>query len=149
MYYEIKVRYEKTVENVGRKKVTETYLADTETCADAETLALEELQPYISGEIEVRSIKQSKIGGLIHYDSNDVNAYLIKVGHLTVDERTGALKITPEFILTSAETLSLAINNFINDKEVKEWLTDWKLMEVGECPILDVFTREKKEAHES
>lgn len=48
-WIEAKVKYEKTLENGSKKKVTEPYLVDALSFAEAEARITEEVTPYIHG----------------------------------------------------------------------------------------------------
>ncbi len=60
-YIETKVRYEKTMESGMTKTVTEPYLVDALSFAEAEARIIEEVTPYISGEFSVSAVKRSNI----------------------------------------------------------------------------------------
>lgn len=59
IWFECKVRYDKTQENGLQKKVTEQYVVDALSFAEAEKLITEEMAPYISGEFEVTDVKKA------------------------------------------------------------------------------------------
>ena len=50
-WFECKIRYEKTMENGMQKKVTEPYLVDALSFTEAEARIIEEMTPFITGEI--------------------------------------------------------------------------------------------------
>lgn len=70
MLYECGVRYERTMENGMTKKVTELYLVDALSFAEAEGRITNEMEPYISGEFDVVTIKRTNISekcrGAVH-----------------------------------------------------------------------------------
>ena len=53
IWFEAKIRYEKTMEDGCLKKVTETYVIDALSFGEAEKRILEEMASYVIGEIEV------------------------------------------------------------------------------------------------
>ena len=55
--YECGIRYERTMENGMTKKVTELYLVDALSFAEAEGRITKEMEPYISGDFDVVTIK--------------------------------------------------------------------------------------------
>ena len=54
-----KIRYEKTMEDGLKKKVTETYVVDAVSFTEAEARIIEEMSAYISGEFEVVEIDRA------------------------------------------------------------------------------------------
>ena len=59
IWFETKVRYEKTIEDGSQKKVTEQYTVDALSFTEAESTIIEEMSSYISGEFEVSDIKKA------------------------------------------------------------------------------------------
>jgi hypothetical protein len=144
MYYEVKVQYLKTDESGKEKKVTETYLAQTETCADAENLVCEELAKFVSTEIRVKSVKQSSIEDLVAYEDDEDgrgDSYLIKVNFITIDEVSGFEKLAPHLYLTSGATLEKACNRFTKEVVKQGWMADMRLASISLSPIIDVYKR--------
>lgn len=58
-WFECKVRYDQTQENGQTKAVTEQYVVDALSFAEAEKRITEEMTPYISGEFEVTDVKKA------------------------------------------------------------------------------------------
>ena len=58
-WFECKVRYDQTQENGSQKAVTEQYVVDALSFAEAEARITEQLSPYISGEFEVTDVKKA------------------------------------------------------------------------------------------
>lgn len=54
-WFECKIRYEKVVENGMQKKVTEPYLVDALSFTEAEARIIEEMTPFISGDLQFRT----------------------------------------------------------------------------------------------
>lgn len=65
MLYECGVRYERTMENGMTKKVTELYLVDACSFAEAEGRITKEMKPYISGDFDVVSIKRTNYSEIV------------------------------------------------------------------------------------
>ena len=59
IWFECKVRYEKTQVDGSQKAVTEQYVVDALSFAEAEARITEQLSPYISGEFEVTDVKKA------------------------------------------------------------------------------------------
>ena len=58
-WFECKVRYDQTQEDGLQKKVTEQYVVDALSFAEAEARITEQLSPYINGEFEVTDVKKA------------------------------------------------------------------------------------------
>ena len=57
IWFECKVRYEKTMEDGMPKKVVEIYTVDALSFSEAEKRIMEEMSSYVSGEIEIADLK--------------------------------------------------------------------------------------------
>lgn len=57
VWFEAKIRYEKTMEDGCPKKVTELYVVDAPCFSEAEERIMEEMSSYVSGEMEVVGLK--------------------------------------------------------------------------------------------
>lgn len=81
MYFEVKVKYEKTNENGMTKRVSEKFLCDALSCTEAETIATERLQPFVSGDSFTASVKQTAISEFVGTTDAE-RYYLAKVGFI-------------------------------------------------------------------
>ena len=59
IWFECKVRYEKTMEDGTQKKVTEQYTVNALSFSEAEKRITEEMSSYISGTFEVVDVKKA------------------------------------------------------------------------------------------
>lgn len=135
-YIETKLRYDKMSENGVVKKVNEHYLVDALTFTEAEARIIEEMQPYISGEMSVSAVKKTRIGEVFFNEDADKN-YLVKVSFITIDERTGAEKCADNLILVQANDLKDAYDKFMDG--MKGTIADFEIRSISESPILEVF----------
>ena len=60
IWFECKIRYEKVMEDGTQKKVTEQYVVDALSFAEAEARIIEEVSQYISGEFTVEDVKKAQ-----------------------------------------------------------------------------------------
>ena len=58
-WFECKIRYEKVTDDGTQRKVTEQYVVDALSFAEAEARIIEEMSAYISGEFEVTDVKKA------------------------------------------------------------------------------------------
>lgn len=135
-YIETKLRYDKMSENGVVKKVNEHYLVDALTFTEAEARIIEEMQPYISGEMSVSAVKKTRIGEVFFNEDADKN-YLVKVSFITIDERTGAEKCADNLILVQANDFKDAYDKFMDG--MKGTIADFEIRSISESPILEVF----------
>ena len=131
------VHFDKIMQNGAVKKVTEPYLVDALSFAEAEARIIEEVTPFISGDFTVSAVKKSKISEIFRDSSGD-KWYLVKVAFITIDEKTAAEKRSVSQILVQANDFANAVENF-NDG-MKGTLADFEIVSVAETPIMDVFT---------
>lgn len=135
-WYEVKASYDKRLENGMQKKVTEAYLVDALSHAEAEHRAIEELKPFISGEFEIVGVKRMKLTDLFFNDSGD-RYYKSKVAFVTIDEKSGTEKKTSVQMLAQASTLQESIE--VIEKGMEGTLSDYELLSVSETSIMDIF----------
>ena len=60
LWFECKIRYDKMTEDGTKKKVTEQYVVSALSFAEAEARVVAEMAQYISGDFEVKDIKQAQ-----------------------------------------------------------------------------------------
>ena len=85
-WFECKVRYDQTQENGIQKAVTEQYVVDALSFAEAEKRITEEMAPYISGEFEVTDIKKAAYKEIFFIRDEE------KAFHNEVEEMTRAMQ---------------------------------------------------------
>ena len=92
-FFEVKIRYEKVLEDGKNKLVTESYLLDALSFTEAEKRIIEEMNPYMSGGFTVSAIKRSNYTELIPCDNDKADKwYKVKLNLITLEERTGEEK---------------------------------------------------------
>lgn len=135
-WFEVKATYEKTLENGMQKKVTESYLLYALSFTEAEARAIEELKPYISGELSIAAVGKKKISELFFNDTGD-RFFMAKVAFTTLNEKTGSEKITKVQMLAQAGDIDEALA--VVRKGMEGTLVDWYFISVSETAIMDVF----------
>ena len=137
-YFECGVRYEKTMENGFQKKVTELYIVNALSFAEAENRIIKNVQPFISGEFEVVTEKITNYSELVWANDSEADKwYKVKINLITLDERTLKEKRTPIYYLVQAKDIDAARNSIIN--HMKDTMSDWQCEAVQETKIIDVF----------
>ena len=74
-WFNVKIRYEKTMEDGLQKKVSENYVVDALSFTEGEGRMIEEMSAYISGEFTVDDMKKcpmvrSVVSELVNWDCN-------------------------------------------------------------------------------
>lgn len=133
------IRYEKTMEDGQVKKVTEYYLVDALSFAEAEARIVEEMKPFISGEFKVESLKREKLTETFLHAEGD-KYYKAKINFITLDERTGREKKTSANTLVQASTIDEAKDRLAEG--MKATMADYFVESITETKILDVFPYE-------
>lgn len=138
-WIEVRVRYDRMMENGVVKKVTEPYLADALSCTEAEARVTEELTPFISGDFRVTAVTVTKISE-IFWDETGDKFYKVKVNFITLDEKSGTEKKTASFILVQASSFHNAYVNF--EEGMKGTMADYEIEQICETKIMDVYPYE-------
>lgn len=137
-WFEVGIRYEKTMEDGMKKKVTEKYLVDALSFTEAEARIIEQMAPFISGEMRVVTEAIANVAEV--FDNNKVDAdtwYKLKVAFITLNEKTGKEKKVYKNMLVQ----STSTNDAENDLQVfmKDTLADYRIEKVEETKLMDVF----------
>ncbi|WP_165025269.1 DUF4494 domain-containing protein [Dysgonomonas sp. ZJ279] len=135
-WFEVKVSYDKMLENGMQKKVTEPYLVDALSHTEAEARATGELRPYITGEFSIDSIRRMKLSELFFNDAGD-RFFKAKVSFITLDEKSGTEKKTGVQMLAQASGIKEALS--VVEKGMDGTLADYTITALLETPIMDVF----------
>lgn len=136
LWFECKVRYDKTHENGTVKKVNEPYLVDALSFTEAEARITEELRPYISGDFSIVAEKKTKISDIFFNSAGD-RFYLVKVNYITINEKTGEDMKTENQILVQASGFEDALDVF--KTSMKGTMADYEIASIAETLIMDVF----------
>ena len=135
-WFECKAQYDKMMENGSLKKVTEPYMVDALSFTEAEARIIDELTPFVSGGLEIKAVKKTRIGEIFWDDSAD-KWYLVKVAFITIDEKTAAEKKQISQILVAGSDFKGAYDNFMEG--MKGTLADFDIVSITETAIMDVY----------
>ena len=137
-FYEVKIQYQKTLEDGKEKKVTEQYVVEALSFTEAEARIIEEMTPYISGELDVVSEKIAPYNEIILSDRiDDDKWFLSKVGFITLDEKTAKEKKQTFRYLVQAETSEKAMD--YTKEMFSHGMSDYSIDAVQDTPMLEVF----------
>ena len=139
------VRFTKIMENGTAKRVTESYLVDAISFAEAEARIIKEVTPpCFIGKVNVSAVKKSNVQEIfrnkIEYE-DEQKWYKAKVAFITLDENTNSEKRTTAVYMVQAPDFHNALENFIEGMK-KETMADFVIVGIEETSILDVFNEE-------
>ena len=142
------VRFTKRMENGTSKRVTDSYLVDAISFAEAEARIIKEVPPpYFCGEINVSAVKKSNVQEIfrnkVEYDCEQ-KWYKAKVAFITLDENTNSEKRTTAVYMVQAPDFHNALENFVESMR-KETMEDFVIVGIEETSILDVFNEKLTE----
>lgn len=138
IWFETRIRYDKTMEDGRNKKVTEQYVVEALSFSEAEKRIVEEMSHYVSGEFGVKAIKLAAYSETFFSDiDTDDKWFKAKLAFITLDEKTDKEKRTPVTYLVQAASLDKA-RAYV--KEVMEkTLIDYDVISILETHFVDVF----------
>lgn len=138
IWFETRIRYDKTMEDGRDQKVTEQYVVEALSFSEAERRITEEMSHYVSGEFGVKAIKLAAYSEIFFSDINtDDKWFKAKLAFITLDEKTDKEKRSPVTYLVQAASLDKA-RAYV--KEVMEkTLIDYDVISISETHFIDVF----------
>lgn len=139
VWYETTVRYERS-KGDENNIATEAYAVDALSFAEAEQRIIEEMEPYCSGEFDVKKIAIAPYREVFFSeDEDDDKFFRATVAIITLDERTGKEKKNNVNYLVQAENIETArryvVDAFLNTQ------IDYEINRLVETKILDVFEK--------
>lgn len=135
-WFETKISYEKEVEGGMMKKVSEPYLVDALSFTEAEAKIIKEMTPFMSGDFQVANVGRRNYSEFFT-DENGDYYFKAKVMFITIDEKSGAEKMSASMMLVQADSFQHAIDNL--NAGMKGTMADYKIVSVTETKIMDVF----------
>lgn len=135
-YIETAARFERMSEDGKVKKVTERFLVDALSCTEAESRTIEELTPYVSGDLEVTANKKVNISEVMG-DKEADKFYLAKVAFVTIDERTAKEKKTVSQWLIGGTDFNDAYEVVL--REINKCMADIEIQSLSETAIREFY----------
>ena len=135
-YFEVKITFDKTLENGKEKKVSELFLVDALSFTEAEAKITAEFSPLPN--FKVKSIRQYKVAEIVNKTNLDDSRYFkCKLNFITLDEKSGKEKKTAVYMLVDAETLDKAKALLV--EHMKSTMADYVIEKIEETKIIDVI----------
>ncbi len=135
-WFECKIKYDKTTAEGVIKTSSETYLIDALSFTEAEARIISEMQPYISGEYKVDSVKRVRMSE-IFFDETGDKWYKAKVNFVSFDEKKGVEKRVANYMFVQASDFAKALSNLMEG--MKGTMSDFEIAAINETSILDVY----------
>ena len=122
-WFECKVSYERQADNMGLKKVSESYLVDALSFTEAEKRIIEEVSPLVSmGELEAPEADRY---------------YRAKVNFITIDEKSGSEKKTSATMIVKSDSLPNAVTEL--SAQLDGQMATYEIASITDTQILDVY----------
>ena len=138
-WFECKIKYEKTAEEGKIVKVNESYLVDALTFSEAEERINKEMEPFISGEFSVSTIRKARINELFFNENGD-KWYRCKVFFISIDEEKGIEKKVATTMMVQANDIKEAWDGL--HEGMKGSMADYTVAAISETTIMDVYKYE-------
>ena len=135
--YECGIRYERTMENGMTKKVTELYLVDALSFAEAEGRITKEMEPYISGDFDVVTIKRTNYFEIVEGLSTADKWFKAKLNFISIDEKSGKEKKQAVHFIVRATDINNA--HICVVEHMKGSMMDYEIATLDETKIMDLF----------
>ena len=135
--YECGIRYERTMENGMTKKVTELYLVDALSFAEAEGRITKEMEPYISGDFDVVTIKRTNYSEIVEGLSTAAKWFKAKLNFISIDEKSGKEKKQAVHFIVRATDINNA--HICVVEHMKGSMMDYEIATLDETKIMDLF----------
>ena len=138
IWFECRIRYEKTMEDGMQKKVTENYVVDALSFSEAEERITKEMSSYVSGEFDIVDIKIAPYGEIFFADSDSADKwYKAKLAFITIDERTQKERKSKVNYLVNANSIEKATENV--KMIMRDTMIDYEIVSINDTSIIDVF----------
>lgn len=135
-WFEGKVKYVKVDDKGKGKAITETYLVDALTFAEAEERIGKEVAPFMMGDFSIMGLKKAGVNEIFPSETGD-RWYKCKVYFISIDEVKATEKKVASTILVLATNIKEAYENL--EKALSDTMSDYEVSAISETPILDIF----------
>ena len=142
IWFLCKVKYAKETEDGLLKSISEQYLVDAVSFTEAEAIHYDRLGSQIRGDFQVTGISKSNIVDVFFYEDADI-WHKCKVSYLVADGDSGKEKKVTQYMIVTAEDVKQAYDRI--QESLSTMLVSFRVPDITESPILDVFPFEKSE----
>lgn len=137
-WFEVKVRYERMMDDGMQKKVIELYVVDALSFSEAEATITKQMATLATGEFEVKAISPATYGEVFFSDiDSDDKWYKAKLEFITIDEKTEKEKRSPVTYLVQGKSVESAVKHI--EDVMNGTMIDYSIAAVNETKVMDVF----------
>ena len=134
-WFECKVKYGK-VDSTGKaKRVSETYLVDAISFAEAEERISREVAPYVTGEFAIAGLKKASVNEIFAHEEGD-RWFRCKVVFVSIDEVKGTEKRISSTILVFGSDIDNAWKHL--NEALKDTMSDYEVASIADTTIMDI-----------
>lgn len=144
-YFIATVKYAKENDQGLLKNVSEKYLVDSVSFTEAEATIYDLLGSSIRGDFQVTGISKANIADVFIYDDIDI-WHKAKITYFVADADSGREKKISQYMLVSAHDVKEAYDRIT--ESLSNMLVSYRIPEIIESPIVEVFQYEKPENEE-
>lgn len=137
-----KVKYAKENEQGLLKNVSEQYLVDAVSFTEAEARIYDMLGSVIRGDFQVTNISKSNFVDVFFFEDVDI-WHKCKITYIVTDGDSGKEKKVTQFMLVTAHDVKEAYDRI--HESLSNMLVSFRVPEVTESPIVEVFPYEKED----
>ena len=137
-WYLCTVAYERQGDEMGLRKVSESYLVDALSFTEAEERVIKEVTPLVSfGALEVANIRPMRLSELLLDERGNGKYYRARVGFVEINQATGQERSVNTAMVVQADTLKEAVAKLVD--YLDEGRTSYEVIGIAELDILDVY----------
>lgn len=137
IFHQVNVTYNRQTGEDNPGKVKETYLVNAVNCADAEQQAMDEIKPFVFGDVSTPQIRVRQFFDVFPGDGE--NYYEAKVEMITIDGDKESRKSVK--VLVQDNTIDGALKE-LHYKHLAGF--DCEILSIAKSPVLDILTPEKE-----
>ncbi len=135
-WFECKVKYGKVDATGKAKRVSETYLVDAISFAEAEERISREVAPFVNGDFQITGLKKAQVNEIFPHEEGD-RWFRCKVAFITVDEVKGTEKRISSTILVFGADIDNAWNHLRD--ALADSMSDYEVASIADTTIIDIF----------
>ncbi len=137
--YECGVRYERMMQDGTSKKITEQYLVDACSFAEAEGRVTEKMRKFVKDDLDVVTIKRTNYTEVVESDAYAACKWFkAKLVFITIDEKSHKEKKQAVYWIVLAGDINDAHNVIV--EHMKGSVMDYEIATLDETKIMDLFT---------
>ena len=137
-WFECRVNYDKAGDEGLATRVTESYLVDAVNFTEAEKRITQEIEPFVTGDFMVTSIRKVIIRELFDsQEESDDFWWKAKVMLTVIDEEKDVEKLIATVVYVKAANINRAISHI--DNQMQSSVYQYRVTNITETPIMDVY----------